>query len=409
VEILFKQAKGNWRYIMKLNQKKSLSEEEAQELLKKDIEDFKQSVRDEQLRKKDLKELYSLEKSGKERENFLNFLVRYGKEEKVLRELDGFLDQVSRVDTALERMVEDESKNLDLEDTTDKTVKELKEYVKNNHLSKEELEAILESEKERKDRKTAKKYLEKELEDSSSLISSSEVKKAISNVENKVKSFKKDFIYHPEVFNLDNIEKEFEAHSEEQKDERDNDLEELVELTGNLVKNLKKSDNLENRGEMKELINNAILALESDNFDKFKDKIKRLNELTNTGKKNIVNHAETQQSKLQQIEEVISRLEETGYNAPREEKASEKESKSSESGREKMISRLQQEGFNREKLETRSRSDLEKLQSSSNKINNVEEMFQESDEMEKESERENSENRIIRDIEKLEEAIEKSE
>jgi len=394
---------------MKLNQKKSLSEEEAQELLKKDIEDFKQSVRDEQLRKKDLKELYSLEKSGKERENFLNFLVRYGKEEKVLRELDGFLDQVSRVDTALERMVEDESKNLDLEDTTDKTVKELKEYVKNNHLSKEELEAILESEKERKDRKTAKKYLEKELEDSSSLISSSEVKKAISNVENKVKSFKKDFIYHPEVFNLDNIEKEFEAHSEEQKDERDNDLEELVELTGNLVKNLKKSDNLENRGEMKELINNAILALESDNFDKFKDKIKRLNELTNTGKKNIVNHAETQQSKLQQIEEVISRLEETGYNAPREEKASEKESKSSESGREKMISRLQQEGFNREKLETRSRSDLEKLQSSSNKINNVEEMFQESDEMEKESERENSENRIIRDIEKLEEAIEKSE
>jgi len=409
VEILFKQAKGNWRYIMKLNQKKSLSEEEAQELLKKDIEDFKQSVRDEQLRKKDLKELYSLEKSGKERENFLNFLVRYGKEEKVLRELDGFLDQVSRVDTALERMVEDESKNLDLEDTTDKTVKELKEYVKNNHLSKEELEAILESEKERKDRKTAKKYLEKELEDSSSLISSSEVKKAISNVENKVKSFKKDFIYHPEVFNLDNIEKEFEEHSEEQKDERDNDLEELVELTGNLVKNLKKSDNLENRGEMKELINNAILALESDNFDKFKDKIKRLNELTNTGKKNIVNHAETQQSKLQQIEEVISRLEETGYNAPREEKASEKESKSSESGREKMISRLQQEGFNREKLETRSRSDLEKLQSSSNKINNVEEMFQESDEMEKESERENSENRIIRDIEKLEEAIEKSE
>jgi len=394
---------------MKLNQKKSLSEEEAQELLKKDIEDFKQSVRDEQLRKKDLKELYSLEKSGKERENFLNFLVRYGKEEKVLRELDGFLDQVSRVDTALERMVEDESKNLDLEDTTDKTVKELKEYVKNNHLSKEELEAILESEKERKDRKTAKKYLEKELEDSSSLISSSEVKKAISNVENKVKSFKKDFIYHPEVFNLDNIEKEFEAHSEEQKDERDNDLEELVELTGNLVKNLKKSDNLENRGEMKELINNAILALESDNFDKFKDKIKRLNELTNTGKKNIVNHAETQQSKLQQIEEVISRLEETGYNAPREEKASEKESKSSESGREKMISRLQQEGFNREKLETRSRSDLEKLQSSSNKIDNVEEMFQESDEMEKESERENSENRIIRDIEKLEEAIEKSE
>jgi len=409
VEILFKQAKGNWRYIMKLNQKKSLSEEEAQELLKKDIEDFKQSVRDEQLRKKDLKELYSLEKSGKERENFLNFLVRYGKEEKVLRELDGFLNQVSRVDTALERMVEDESKNLDLEDTTDKTVKELKEYVKNNHLSKEELEAILESEKERKDRKTAKKYLEKELEDSSSLISSSEVKKAISNVENKVKSFKKDFIYHPEVFNLDNIEKEFEAHSEEQKDERDNDLEELVELTGNLVKNLKKSDNLENQGEMKELINNAILALESDNFDKFKDKIKRLNELTNTGKKNIVNHAETQQSKLQQIEEVISRLEETGYNAPREEKASEKESKSSESGREKMISRLQQEGFNREKLETRSRSDLEKLQSSSNKIDNVEEMFQESDEMEKESERENSENRIIRDIEKLEEAIEKSE
>lgn len=393
--------------IMKLDQKKSLSENEAEELLEKDIEDFKQSVRDEKLRKKDLKELYSLEKSGKERKSFLNFLVRYGKEDKVLRELDGFLDQVSRVDSALERIIEDDSHDIDLEEVNNKTVEELRKYLKNSHLSKGELEAILEKEKETKDRKTAKKYINRALKNSDSLISPSTVQKEVSEIEDKVRSFKKDFIYHPEVFDLENLEKEFNEHSEKQETDG---LEELVELTGDLAKNLKESNSLDNREEMKQLINDSILALESDNLEKFKERIERLNELSQPEQENSGIKVKAQQSKLEEVENVIDRLEKAGYGESSSEiDKSENNTSDSESSREKLISELEDKGFQKEKLETRSGSDLEKLDDSSENIDKVEEMFRENDERKRKDREESSENRIIRDIEKLEETIEKSE
>lgn len=396
--------------IMELDQKKSLSEEEAEEMLKEDIEDFKQTVRDEKLRKEDLKQLYSLEKSGKERNSFLNFLVRYGKEDKVLRELDGFLNQASRIDSALERIVEDGSQDLDLDKISSKTVKELKKYIDEQYLTKEELKIILENEEESKDRKTAKRYIKRELDNSSSIISPSEVQKDISGVEDKVKSFKKDFIYHPEVFDLDNIEKEFNEHYENQ--EKENNLEDLVKLTGTLAENLKNSDSLENREEMKQLINDSILALEADNLDKFKEKIEKLNEISEPEKESSNEKAKSQQSKLKEVEEVINRLEDAGYGEQSRETSdsqeSEPEGRKSDSSRAKLVSKLEEKGFNKEKLETRSGSDLKKLEESSEKIDEVEEMFSKKAEKEKDNER-TSENRIIRDIEKLEETIEKSE
>lgn len=394
---------------MKLDQKKSLSEEEAEELLKEDIEDFKQTVRDEKLRKEDLKQLYSLEKSGKERNSFLNFLVRYGKEDKVLRELDGFLDQVSRIDSALDRIIEDSSQDLDLDKVNSKTVKELKEYVSERNLSKDELKTILNSERENKNRKTAKKYLERKIENSSPIISPSEVQKDISKIEDKVSSFKKDFIYHPDFFDLDNIEKEFSKHHEAQ--EKQNNLEELIELTGTLAENLKQSDKIDNREEMKQIINDSILALESDNIDRFKKKIEKLNKLSEPKKENNSEKATQQQDKLGEVEEVIERLEEAGYGETNKEtdnyRESDTESSKPDSSRGKLISELENKGFNKGKLENQSSSDLEQLDESSEKIGKVEEMFRENDEKKKKEE--SSENRIIRDIEKLEETIEKSE
>lgn len=361
--------------IMELDQKKSLSEEEAEELLKEDIEDFKQTVRDEKLRKEDLKQLYSLEKSGKERNSFLNFLVRFGKEDKVLRELDGFLEQVSRVDSAMDKIVTEYSESLEYDEIKEKTVKELKKYLKENKIPKDKLKEILEIEKNNKDRKTAKKYIRKEIKDSDSMISPSEVQKEISDLEDKVRSFKKDFIYHPDIFSLENLEKEFEEDSENRFKENKEDPNELVILTGKLANKLKKNDHIRNTEEFKELTEEAISMLESEDLGRFQHKLEEMNKLLGFDNQESESDYYTTEDKLDELEKAVDNLvkQEKELNAPKAKLGAVNNHDKNE--RREKIENLSSKGFDKSDLESRSSSDLEKLENSVSNQDGIEDKF----------------------------------
>lgn len=360
----------------------SLETGELPELADMELDEFKDALREKDVGQIDLEELVREERKGKNRQKFLDFMVRHARELEVKNSLESLLASISEVDESLENIVEkDKERRLgaDPEEITEKTVKELRNYLKEHYLTADQLEKILEAEKEGKDRKTAKKFVKREIRNTESPDDTQKILKNLEYTEDSIRKFKKDFIQNPGHFNLkmfDNpLEDVLNENIEDSKESRESEnLSELLGLTENVIEVLEDVDNFRDREIIEELANKALLALEAEKYDTFREKIERIQEIGFEERKS--------SSKLDEVEEAINRLE---GNFNEEKGGAENRSQR----KTELMEILETKGFERSELRKKSTADLEELLESSKNIETLESAFKQAEEENHEEEGEN--------------------
>jgi hypothetical protein len=153
---------------------KQLDLEKLSELTTGSTQHFKEEVEELELTVQDLRALKKAEASGKGRDDVLEFLDTQITSENVaaylgianedIGELNDLLNEIDRiedVDHFDEEKIDIEQD--DLIDLVGGTVDEMKEFVEDRPLNADQLRDVLNAEERVKDRKTAKKYLEKKI------------------------------------------------------------------------------------------------------------------------------------------------------------------------------------------------------------------------------------------------------
>lgn len=146
--------------------------EKLSELTTGDSKHFKEEVRQMDLTLQDLRALKKAEASGKDRGKVLEFLdeqitrenvgAYLGLAEEDIGELGDLINEIERLEDI--KHFEEEEIEIDqdsLIDLVGGTVDEMKEFINDRPLTGKQIENVLEAEKRVKDRKTAKKFLEK--------------------------------------------------------------------------------------------------------------------------------------------------------------------------------------------------------------------------------------------------------
>lgn len=415
---------------------------EVASLTNEQVEDFKHKVDEKEPTVNDLEKLIEAEEAGKDREEVINYLNGMIKKENV----SGKLETASEGLEDLEETIEEIDELEDTEDIEEKdeveldqsqiielvegTVKELKEYVNENFLYRRQLEEVLDAEKAGKNRKTAKRFLEKKIENKGIEEEIKESRRDLERLKDDVENLREHFENYSEEFNF----------QEDERSEKDQEAaNELLEITNSIIKDLKEADRIVNRSELEEKTNEVILALQNDDYGKVRDKLIEINEM---GRKDSEEETEQEKQKLEQQDEKIERMKEivsdietsnqeagnegekeadpelqekkevakhlnTDYTEPDLEEISLeelKELKKEQEHREDLIDKLKDKGLDEDDLRQSSTSDLEKLLESSRNVDQTSSRFEEVDEDEGKSSEELKEE-AEQDLERLQGAV----
>jgi|APHM01.1.fsa_nt_gi hypothetical protein len=256
-------------------------------MLDSELEEFSEGLEDRNLSLKQLEELASLEKRGRDREEYINEIQRHARKIQLGEELDQVTEKIHELNNDLKKVVQDRDETrLDRkpDEVTEKTVKELRKYLSENRVSRGYLEDILESEKQGKDRKTAKTAIQRHIKKSRPR---QDIQKLTSNLEatkDMVEQFSEKLDDSTSDYRLSAIKNPIDidvTHATDTDSSEDTeDLSKLVELSNDVVTLLRNSKNLDDREIIEELANKALLALEAENYDAFKEKIRRIREVS---------------------------------------------------------------------------------------------------------------------------------
>ena len=417
---------------------------EVASLTNKQVEEFKEELEDRDPTVNDLEQLIEAEKAGKDREEMVEYLKGMINKKNVSEKLETALEDLSSLEHTIKEV--DDLENTESLDNKDEveidqsqiieliegTVSELKDYVNENFLYRRQLEEILEAEKAGKNRKTAKRFLEKEIENKGIEEEIKESKEDLERLTKDIENLKDHF---------ENVAEEYDYSGDQRSEKNQEAADELLEITNSIIQDLKDSDSIQNRQEIEEKTNAVIQALQNDNYSKVEEALVALSEMGETDEKSEENQEEVEESgdsdtependvetdeqlgeqdqKLERMKEIVQDIEEsedelqeeideqshgpefekkkriaetlrTGFTDEDIENISVQELqelKRERKHREELISKLQQQGLDEEDLRDSSTSDLEKLLRTSESMNDRQTKFEESsDEPEKSSE-----------------------
>ena len=220
-----------------------LNLEKLSELATGGTDHFKQEVNQMDLSLQDLRALKKAEASGKNREKVLDFLdtqittenvaAYLGIAEDDIGELGDLINEVERLEDVQhfeEKEIEIDQENLI--DLVGGTVDEMKEFIDEKPLTGEQIENVLEAEKRVKDRKTAKKYLERKIKERSVGEDVEKAREDLETLKEDLQEVKTDegIEDKDETGGADEeTEKEVEENSTEEKDEEESQEEESSE------------------------------------------------------------------------------------------------------------------------------------------------------------------------------------
>lgn len=262
-------------------------EQDAATLLKQDIDSFKSDLRDENMGKKGLERLARHEKSGKDRDDYIQLIEKRSKQAKLERQMQDITEDISQLNNTLGKVTKlEDEEHLDREpqEITQKTVKELRNYLKENNLSLEYLKEVLEAEKSGKNRKTAKNTIKRHMKSSRS---STNIQKIINNLDatkKMVEKFNDNLDESAPRLDFSAIETKLKTesnHNEQLMNRRNteeansSDLSEMVDMTDEVIELLRESQNIDD-AHIEELSNKALLALQAENYDTFRESLEKI-------------------------------------------------------------------------------------------------------------------------------------
>jgi hypothetical protein len=326
---------------------------EVSELTTGKKEDFRVKVEEKDLSLQDLKALKEAEKSGQNRPEVLSFLDSQIDTRNISRHLDIAEEDREEMEKLVQEIekIEDiesfEEEGIDIEqddliDLVGGTVGEMEEFVKEKPLTGEQLKDVLDAEQRVKNRKTAKRFLEKELEKKRVEEDVSETKQDLEKVKEDLDSLKDD----------KDIQAGDVEMSEETEDEEDQDVEEPAEEQEEDTEEVEEAEDVEETTEDEAEEEDGEEGEDSE-FGQKKDIADELDlEMTDEDLESI------------SLDELESLKEEKMH-------------------REHLIDRLEDEGMEEEKLRNSSTADLEKIAES---MDDSSESQEEHEEMREEAE-----------------------
>ncbi|MFB6115970.1 MAG: hypothetical protein ABEK10_00520 [Candidatus Nanosalina sp.] len=417
---------------------------EVASLTNEQVEDFKEKVQEKEPTVNDLEKLIEAEEAGKDREEVIQYLNGMIKKENVsdkletasggLEDLEETIDEIDELEDT-EDLDDKEEVELDqsqIIELVEGTVKELKEYVNENFLYRRQLQEILDAEKAGKNRKTAKRFLEKKIENK--------------GIEEEIKESRRDLERLKE--DVENLREHFEDYSQDfdfsddgRSEEDQKAAEELLEITNSIIEDLKDADRIVNKPELEEKTNEVILALQNDDYGKVRDKLIEINEMgredSEEETKEEKEKLEKQDKKIKRMKEIVSDIESSESQAEEEEKTDPElekkkeiadklntdysesdleqisldeleELKREQDHREDLIDKLKEKGLDESDLRQSTTSDLEKLLNSSNSMNQNTSKFEEVERSDQKSSEELKEE-AEEDLERLQGAVSQTE
>ena len=258
---------------------------------------------------------------------------------------------------------------------TSGTVRELKDFVNESELTEKQVQKLLSAEKENKDRKTARKFLERKKRQVKKNRELSEAEKEIRDVEEKIRSVEEKQVERetydldaPEIINiLSDSEKNIKETVKERKFAREN-LEELIESEKNFKNRESVIDIL--RTEIEKIQEAEKFAQAEEDVKDLEEKISEISNVETSSEEKSAEEKETKENEESQEEheernsedEEEPESEETEDDdsmAEEEKEDSDEESKSSEENLEDLIE--EKPGEVLDKVDKMSVDDIEKL------------------------------------------------
>lgn len=315
---------------------------------------FKETVKEENLSIKDLKALKEAESSGKGRQNILKFLdnqitsENVGKylniaeeDAKEIEDIIGKIEELEDLEHLNEEKIEiDQDQLIDL---VGGTVSEMKDFIENNPLTTEQLEDVLSAEERIKDRKTAKRFLEDQIKKQKT---GSSLENAVEDIKNLEKDLKEidEVDQDRDVEDLDDVSSSVDAMAsaleDEEAEENGNSEEAKDENSEDEDSKSEESEDQDDEKEEEE---------ENSEGEEEKDEQENKDKSDLQKKRDIADELDLDMSEEELKEFSLDQLEEM-----EEEKRH----------RENLIERLKDQGMDEEELRNSSTSDLEKISES---------------------------------------------
>jgi hypothetical protein len=311
-------------------------------------EEFSRKVKELDPTVDDLKALKEAEENGQNREELLTFLNNQltsknvsnylGIAEQSIDNLDGLIRQIEDV----EDIQHFEEKNLELEqddliDLVGGTVPEMKEFVEEKKLTEGQLQNILDAEKRVKNRKTAKKFLKKNIRRQEIGKDVEDAREDLDNLEEDIEEIKDD---EDREIELEDPEKDIENEEDDEKDAEDekedgsDETEDKEDIEGEDTSEPEEEKDTEENEESEEDSGDDEDVESDEGKDEFEEKKELVDDLDLD-----LSDEEIEDISLKQLKDI------------RDEKEH----------REELIDRLKDEGMDEEDLRDSSTSDLEKV------------------------------------------------
>ncbi|QGA80120.1 hypothetical protein [Candidatus Nanohalobium constans] len=360
----------------------NLSIGKISELTTSDSEYFREEVKSIDLTVQDLKALKEAELSGKNREELINFLDDQLNAENVgnylnLAERD--MGQVENLISEIERVediehLDEEKIEIDQDNLIDLiggTVDEMKEFVKENPLTSEQLENVLDAEERIKDRKTAKQFLKRQIKKREVGEDVKKARKDVESLENDLEEIRKD-------------ETDVSKTEDDKEDDRDDENSEVSVEESEEDKETGNRSQDEDREESEDSLEQENEG-EKNGEENSEPEEEPRNESGEDSKPGDENKDEDEDSKFERKKRISEDLELDMSDEELEDFSLEQleEIKSEKEHRESLIERLEENGMDEEDLREASTSDLEKL---ANSLESKDESQEEHEEMREEAE-----------------------
>ena len=345
-----------------------LSNDEVKEVLGREPEEIEEVLENEEFGKYALEKLIRFEKKQEGRDKVLNNLSSFLAHSKITERLNDLSEHLDETGKILEKVDISEKNEEDLPEPQEMTVNEVKDYVNENYLSSTQLHTLLEKEKAGKSRKTARKYLERNINPDKAVSNLEELQGDIRDLEEDINQLKKEFWSERKEFNFENVVNEHRP-----RDSDDNRRKKLIEITNDVIKKLKEENQLRDNEKLKELVNEAFLALEADNYETFEEKMRDTINLESSSD----GEASEQEKKLEKMKKMVNKLEERqteNLDVPEDAKSElhTAEEKAEEQERhETIMEESKHEGFDKSEPKIKTYEGLRKPKNPSNKKKNA--------------------------------------
>ncbi len=230
----------------------NLALEDIASIAGKDLEEIERLLEEKEASIEDLEKVKRVEKSGKNREEVIEFLNRLIEDKKVLEELNAAYRQLDDLRNSLNRIeiMEDrknDNETVDLEETeiirlVNEDLDEIKEFITENNIHPEDVKRIIEGEKAARGRSTVIGFLEEHLK---SLKLHNDIEKSHKDFQTLLKdinSMKKDLEEFKSFFRDSEGVESSSEESQEDLDQEEQELEEKKEIVKELDVNFSEEE-----------------------------------------------------------------------------------------------------------------------------------------------------------------------